>query len=220
MCESHTPTVVLQSHSSPDPLNLVLQREQTREKSNSTLPRIPEHNSIPTPDAISPEVILEEVANTTSSHSTSISSPSHNTLQGSSRWERSFDRSSGGSSTPPIADLPLTPPPEPTSVSRYGCIRKMTYCMRAYKQQVSSVILVIFEDEPSEAKLVNPITVAATSNPDTTYFDQAMQQEDSEEFLQAVVKEMNNHISRKHWQLTPRSSVPKGIKILPSQYGP
>ena len=199
MCESHIPTAVLQSHSPSDPLNLVLQREQTREISNDTLPRAPEHESIPTPDAISPEVIRKEVVNTTSSHSTSISLPTHNSSRGSTRRETPFDRPSQGSSTPPIHDPHPTPPPEPTSVSRYGRIRKMTDRMRAYEQQVYSAILTIFEDEPSEAELINPITFAVTSNPNTMHFDQAMQQEDSQQFLQAVVKEMNDHISSKHW---------------------
>ena len=215
------PSTVSPSHSPPDPLNLVLQREQTREvgndatENNFLLP-IPDQDPPPPPDAISREVIREEIVHTAGPHLPSISTPSHTTSRGSSRGKHSVRGSPRRRPTLSNNDPPTTPTPEPTSISRYGRIRKMTDRMRAYKQQAYSAILAIFEDEPSESELVDPIALVATSNPDTMYFDQAMQEEDSEQFLQAVVKEMNDHISRKHWQLIPRSSVPRGVKVLPS----
>ena len=64
----------------------------------------------------------------------------------------------------------------------------------------------------------HPVAMAATSNPDTIYFDQGIQEPDSEQFVHAVIKEMNDLISRKHWELVPGSSVPKEVKILQSKW--
>ena len=62
------------------------------------------------------------------------------------------------------------------------------------------------------------LNVTATSNPDTMYFDQGMREPDSDQFVHTVIKELNDHISHKHWELVPRSEVPKHIKIIPSAW--
>jgi hypothetical protein len=41
---------------------------------------------------------------------------------------------------------------------------------------------------------------------------------DRQNFVEAVVKEVNNHITSKHWVIIPRSQVPKGVKVL-NHYG-
>ncbi len=46
------------------------------------------------------------------------------------------------------------------------------------------------------------------------YFHEAMQAPDADEFVKAVVKEVNDHIECKHWEFIPRKQVPKGEKIL------
>eukprot|EP00970_Alexandrium_tamarense_P016063 scaffold6008_cov76-Alexandrium_tamarense.AAC.1 len=51
---------------------------------------------------------------------------------------------------------------------------------------------------------------------DIMYFHQAMKQPDSEEFVKAVVKEVNGHIENNHWQLVPRSEVPPDAEVVPS----
>jgi hypothetical protein len=48
------------------------------------------------------------------------------------------------------------------------------------------------------------------------YFDQTMQAPDRKEFIKAAIKEVNNHIDQKHWELIPRKEVPKDVKILPA----
>ena len=50
----------------------------------------------------------------------------------------------------------------------------------------------------------------------TQYFDQAMRQPDKDEFVKAIVQEVNAHIDCNHWELIPRSQVPKGNDILPA----
>jgi hypothetical protein len=39
---------------------------------------------------------------------------------------------------------------------------------------------------------------------------------DRDEFVKAIVKEMNEHIVSKNWELVPRREVPSGIKVLDS----
>ena len=43
-----------------------------------------------------------------------------------------------------------------------------------------------------------------------------MAQEDSGDFLEAVMKEVNGHIYNTHWKLVPIESVPEDTDILPS----
>jgi hypothetical protein len=65
--------------------------------------------------------------------------------------------------------------------------------------------------------MTDPIAfLARTSDPDTMYFHQAIRQPDCEEFIKAIIGEINDHIKQKHWVLVPRDKVPKGTKILDS----
>jgi hypothetical protein len=81
--------------------------------------------------------------------------------------------------------------PQP-NVSRYGRIRKL------------------------QNEMMNPIAFLSHANKDTMYFHEAMQAPDADEFIKAAVKEVNDHIERKHWELIPREQVPEGEKILPA----
>jgi hypothetical protein len=47
------------------------------------------------------------------------------------------------------------------------------------------------------------------SDPDTMHLEEALQQPDREEFIKAMTKELNDHISRKHWKVMPAKNVPK-----------
>eukprot|EP00957_Ditylum_brightwellii_P039763 3010344-Ditylum_brightwellii.AAC.1 len=46
------------------------------------------------------------------------------------------------------------------------------------------------------------------------YFHQAIKQPNAPQFVKAIVKEINGHIERGHWQLISIEDVPKGTKIL------
>ena len=50
------------------------------------------------------------------------------------------------------------------------------------------------------------------------HFHQAIAQEDSGNFLEAVVKEVNGHVHNAHWNLVPIESVPEDTDILPSMW--
>jgi hypothetical protein len=43
-----------------------------------------------------------------------------------------------------------------------------------------------------------------------------MKAPDRNEFVNAIVKEMNDRIVSKNWELVPRQEVPKGMKVLDS----
>ena len=72
------------------------------------------------------------------------------------------------------------------------------------------------DDYLLQDEMTDPIAFLAKSDPDTMYFDQAMHQPDRKQFIQAIIKEINDHIDRKHWELIPRSQVPDGTPVLDS----
>eukprot|EP00957_Ditylum_brightwellii_P164289 12507552-Ditylum_brightwellii.AAC.1 len=66
----------------------------------------------------------------------------------------------------------------------------------------------------NEMEMGNPIDFAAKHDPDTMYFHQAIKQLDAPQFVEVIVKEINGHIERGHWQLIPFEDVLKETKIL------
>ena len=64
--------------------------------------------------------------------------------------------------------------------------------------------------------ITDPISFLAKTDADTLYFHQAMRQDDKPLFVEAVVKEINDHIDRKHWELIPKSEVPANVEVLPA----
>jgi hypothetical protein len=60
------------------------------------------------------------------------------------------------------------------------------------------------------------VAFMSSNEEDTMYYDQAMRAPDKQNFIEAIVKEVNDHITSKHWILIPRSKVPKGVKVLDS----
>jgi len=49
---------------------------------------------------------------------------------------------------------------------------------------------------------------------DIMYLNQALQQSDAKEFVQAVVKEVNGHVDCNNWTLKKRSEVPDDAQIV------
>jgi hypothetical protein len=62
----------------------------------------------------------------------------------------------------------------------------------------------------------DPLAFMSSTDEDTMYYDQAMWAPDKQNFIEAIVKEVNDHITSKHWILIPMSQVPKGVKVLDS----
>ena len=59
-----------------------------------------------------------------------------------------------------------------------------------------------------------PMVYAASANPDIMYLHEAMKAPDCNQFKKAMDKELKDHIARKHWEVVPRSKVPKGTRVL------
>lgn len=60
------------------------------------------------------------------------------------------------------------------------------------------------------------LAYAASADPDTMYYHEAMREPDRAEFIKAMSKEVKSHTENGVWELVPRSSVPAGTKILPA----
>jgi hypothetical protein len=58
------------------------------------------------------------------------------------------------------------------------------------------------------------VAFMASTDEDTMYYHQAMRAPYKKNFVEAIVKEVNDHITSNHWVLIPRSQVPNGIKVL------
>lgn len=72
------------------------------------------------------------------------------------------------------------------------------------------------EEYRLQDEMADPIAFLAKTGQDTMYFDEAMRQPDRKQFIKAVIKEVNDHIKGKHWQLIPRHEVPKDTPVLPA----
>ena len=59
-----------------------------------------------------------------------------------------------------------------------------------------------------------PMVYAASMNPDIMYLHEAMKAPDRDQFKKAMDKELKDQIARKHWEVVPRSEVPKGTRVL------
>jgi hypothetical protein len=72
------------------------------------------------------------------------------------------------------------------------------------------------DDYRIQDDMKDPVAFMSSTDEDTMYFDQAMKAPDKQNFVEAIVKEVNDHITSKHWILIPRSKVPEGVKVLDS----
>lgn len=71
------------------------------------------------------------------------------------------------------------------------------------------------EELIQESMTDNPFAFAATAaDEDTMYLHQARKEPDWNEFHKAMVKELKDHTDGEHWEVIPRSQVPKGQKVM------
>jgi Reverse transcriptase (RNA-dependent DNA polymerase) len=75
----------------------------------------------------------------------------------------------------------------------------------------------IVPEAETDQQLQHPLlAMAATNDPDTLYYHEAMKAPDKEEFIQAMYEEVQEQIDNKVYSPVLRSSVPKNIKVLPA----
>ena len=71
-------------------------------------------------------------------------------------------------------------------------------------------------EEPHPMALVSEYILSfIATDPDTMTLKEAMQQPDKEQFLQAMKKELNDHITRQHWKVVPSNSIPSHKHSIP-----
>ena len=62
---------------------------------------------------------------------------------------------------------------------------------------------------------LNPLAYATEKSDNETYtFREMLQQEDKNEFIMAMIKEISDHEQREHWHLFPRADIPKDHKTI------
>jgi hypothetical protein len=62
----------------------------------------------------------------------------------------------------------------------------------------------------------HPITFHAEMMGDIMYLQQALRQPDASHFVDAVISEVNDHVTNKNWALIKRSEVPEDADVVPS----
>ena len=61
--------------------------------------------------------------------------------------------------------------------------------------------------------LPHVFSVAKESNESYT-FKEMLQKDDRNQFFESMTKEIGDHTKRKHWEIVPRSQMPRGIKPI------
>ena len=51
---------------------------------------------------------------------------------------------------------------------------------------------------------------------EVVYYHQCFTQPDASKYVKAIVKDIYGHVDNKNWELVDRSTVPKGVKVIPS----
>ena len=71
-------------------------------------------------------------------------------------------------------------------------------------------------DYEIQDSMYGPIVFKASTDPDILYYHQAMTTDDPDQFIEAMVREIDDHCELRHWELIPREQVPEGQNILDS----
>ena len=65
-----------------------------------------------------------------------------------------------------------------------------------------------------QRRLSNPITFAASADPNIMYYPQAMNEPDHEQFRQSVQKEIEDHEMNRHWEVISKQDMLPSTKLL------
>jgi hypothetical protein len=72
------------------------------------------------------------------------------------------------------------------------------------------------DDYRIQDEMKDHVVVMSATDEGIMYYDQAMRDPNRQNFVEVVVKEVNDHTTSNHWVLIPRSQVPKEVKVLDS----
>ena len=80
----------------------------------------------------------------------------------------------------------------------------------AYEVLATPIMEAEFEND-------NPLlAIAASADPDTMYYHEAMKEPDKEEFIKAMVKEVEGQQANGNWTIVKADTIPKEATVLPS----
>ncbi len=107
-----------------------------------------------------------------------------------------------------IVDQPTTSRLQPQlrhrPTSRYGCKQRLTTRMKeAIELSAFVSTLALTEELEPITETLHPLIYLSTVNKDTMYFHEALKQPDAPQFVDTIIKEINNHVNRKYWELVP-----------------
>jgi Reverse transcriptase (RNA-dependent DNA polymerase) len=74
--------------------------------------------------------------------------------------------------------------------------------------------LLSYDGDKGEESFESPLSMIAKADEDTMYWDQAMKQPDSDNFLQAVFDEIKTHEENLHWEVVPIEDLPEDTPVL------
>lgn len=113
---------------------------------------------------------------------------------------------------------------ESSGLRRSSRVRKRTERMQESLEQNPGLLTSlyvpwdVYHDQAMDEQddMRDPVSFAASTNPDVLYYNEAMAADDSEQFSEAMMKEVKSHENNEHWQIVRRSDVPEDMPILPS----
>jgi Reverse transcriptase (RNA-dependent DNA polymerase) len=124
----------------------------------------------------------------------------------------------------------VNPTPPPAVTTRSGrVVRPTERSVESQQQRQAGIVAyqvefevidpLLYQEEDRLSALDDPIDFCAykaTSDPDTMYMHEALNQPDAQEFKKAMVKEVQDHTTRNHRIVIDKTDVPKGETILPA----
>ena len=72
------------------------------------------------------------------------------------------------------------------------------------------------DDYELQDRMDDAIAFKTTNDPDVMHCHEAMKESDRGEFIKEMIKEVEDHVGHRHWELAPREKVPAGTKALDS----
>jgi Reverse transcriptase (RNA-dependent DNA polymerase)/GAG-pre-integrase domain len=87
--------------------------------------------------------------------------------------------------------------------------------MSVFPQRYDEYIALLVENKEIE-EVQQSMALAARSDPDILYLNEALAADDRAEFVRAMDKEVQAHVENKNWEIVLRSDIPKDKKVLPA----
>ena len=93
----------------------------------------------------------------------------------------------------------------------------MAELQQATEQYVMYKVLRDLHDDDYEQQHAHPLLAyVASTDPDTMYMHEAMQQPDREQFIQAMKEEVESQTTNNNWKIVKCKDVPEDATILPA----